>query len=273
MAAALPGEIWKAVFAFIPDHQYAARCVCATWQKLLGDEAPKITPRTLLAAQSVEWLVTLTDIVDFDSDKADQVLFLAASEENISGMKLAKLLGASDFFVALEAAATRGKDVALKLVDGWAVDSQQEFQELYSGTEAYDNALASAATQGHLSTAGLLIDWGATNLDDALSDAAKCGQLEMIRLLKNRGATDFDSALTNAAMNGQVEAMALLVVLSGGLPSQGMMSACSQALNAAADNDQLAAMELLFRWMGPTAPTADIMRLNGALLRARKKDK
>jgi len=49
----------------------------------------------------------------------------------------------------------------------------------------------------------------ATDFDEALTSAAENGHIEIVKLCKDYGATDFDEAMTSAAENGHIEIVKL----------------------------------------------------------------
>ena len=204
MAETLPTDLWKQVFGFIPDHLYAARCVCNLWRTILSDGPPKITPRTVLEAESLGWLKTLGVEVNWKSAKANAVLCLAASQGDISGIEFAKLLGATDSVSALASAAAGGQLTAMKRVaqtrPGGLLD-----------------ALAAAAETGQLEAMKLLHQWLAgtpKRYGSPLKAAAKNGQSRAITLLGELyyfwDVEELHGALVAAAEFGEPAAMEAL---------------------------------------------------------------
>ena len=166
----LPADLWKAVFDFIPDHHFAARCTCRAWRARLGESPPRITPRTVLEARSDASFEMLEDAVGWDTQKANATLCLAASCGDFGGIE--------------------------RLLDSGATDT--------------DAALARAAEAGQITAMHLLRPEAPPAANAAFVLAAKSGQTEAMLLLREWGANAFSGAFTRAAENRQIKAMSLL---------------------------------------------------------------
>ena len=260
---ALPADLREAIFGWIPAHLYAVRCVCRAWRDLFGADKAKITRRTMLEVQDLDWLKALSEAVDWEASMADSLLHLAVHEGRHKDMRFARTLGATDIGTGLSIAAAKGDLTSIGMFLDWGgAEAEEAFNDAaeMGQVEAMDllmkrctftqykiyEALASAAIAGELEAMKYIFDASPGDLppeiaDTALAPAARNGRLEAMVLLKEQGATDFNKAFLAAAGAGEAGALELLKAWGAtDLPG---------ALEWAADAGQLSTITpLLERW-------------------------
>ena len=260
---ALPADLWKAILGWIPDHLYAVRRTCRAWRGFFDADRAKITPRTMLEVQNLDWLKALGEAVDWEASMADSVLYLAIREGSHKDMRFAKMLGAGDMSGGLDIAAEKGDLTSIDMLLEWratvhegafitaAEMGQVEAMDLLmrrctpTRHKIYE-ALYRACYNGELEAMKYIFDASPGDLppeiaDTALAPAARNGRLEAMVLLKEQGATDFNKAFLAAAEAGEAGALELLKTWG----ATDLPGALEQATNAS----QLSTMTaLLERW-------------------------
>lgn len=122
-----------------------------------------------------------------DTNGPEFRLIDAAYAGDFDGCETAKHMGASYFFIMLQAAAAGGHRNTCELAKQW-------------GATNFDDMLYAAARNGHMDLCILAKEWGATNFDNMYQAAAHGGNADLCILAKSLGASDYTINQTDAEM-------------------------------------------------------------------------